>query len=177
MARRRGRRGQMDDDARRGSPSRRQQLTGSTAARWRWWPTFAASRTAARCDIASRSARLNSSPRPTPVRRSRARVSPGRRWWRATLLPDEQQTTDGPRTYYYSRRGARGSATFSSSAAAEQPGQAYSRNRKEDRNFLHHLHVLLRARSVRTLRLGGCQETKNGAVASKTPLLLLVAAP
>ena len=79
------------------------------------------------------------------------------RWWRATLLPDEQQTTDGPRTYYYSRRGARGSARFSSSAAAEQPGQAYSRNRKEFsyRNFLHHLHVLLRARSVRTLRLGG----------------------
>ena len=62
------------------------------------------------------------------------------RWWRATLLPCEQQT-DGPPTTYRSRHGAQGHSRH---------GRWFSYQ-----NFMHHLHVLLRARRVRTLRLGG----------------------
>ena len=62
------------------------------------------------------------------------------RWWRATLLPCEQQT-DGPPTTYRSRHWAQGHSRH---------GRWFSYQ-----NFMHHLHVLLRARRVRTLRLGG----------------------
>ena len=62
------------------------------------------------------------------------------RWWRATLLPCEQQT-DGPPTTYRSRHGAQGHSRH---------GRWFSYQ-----NFLRQLHVLLRARKVRTLRLGG----------------------
>ena len=62
------------------------------------------------------------------------------RWWRATLLPCEQQT-DGHPTTYRSRHGPEGHSRH---------GRWFSYQ-----NFMHHLHVLLRARKVRTLRLGG----------------------